>query len=265
MGWVDDYLGRNASESVGDFIASPTKAIILLRAIGFSVPIVKPTDLTPKRDRRWALLKDLDARVQAAGSDAAPWSAISARTTRTASFNAQGGVPERRTLELTVDYQMSFRAFVSALRPAWTAFYKKGFLHRSRALGERNVALLRHVCIDCPPGTSAKQWLQSWNRKWKSRATWQFKDVRGLVTELHRAEAQLTGRRHGLAWFYDPHARLTTQELNELAERDNHAARVRDRRLVAGFDSISAAGINVVKEHAVEEGDVAMPPKTRKH
>lgn len=249
MEWVSDHLKEllvDKREAIEGFVATAVHAITSLRQVGLSSSGPGPlVELNPGDDDRWSLLKDLDSLANQGPSK---WSPISARTTRPVGFNVSGGrAPERRVLELSIDHQMSFRALSAALRAAWPTLYANGMVRRSRPLGERSITLARHVCIRSSPGTTSKEWLISWNRKWRNRPDWRYKDVRALVTALHRAEAELTGDRHGLAWFYDPLARLTAEELNQLADAgDRHAERLRDRRMAEGFASIRKAGIRVV-------------------
>jgi hypothetical protein len=239
-GWVNDYTQEpdDAEEWTDHVVAQ----VVHLRAAGLSSALIEAVPLEPA-DGRWALLSELDA---VGYSSELPWSAISVTTTYPVGFNLGGNPPRRSSVELTIDHQVSLRTLIRSLRKSWPRFYSTGMMRRSRPLGERSVALLRHVCLDSPLGTDSKTWLTTWNRKWPRRPAWRFNNVRELVTALHRSEAELTGSRHGLAWFYDPFARLTTDELNRLAKAGNtHARRVRDRRATTGLESLKRGGIQV--------------------
>jgi hypothetical protein len=247
LGWLADYYadcqsGVDSAEE--DFVSGAVRFISAHRAAGFrSERDIAGVDLAPREDDRWTLLSELHA---AAHPGAPQWSPLSARTSTPVGFNAVGSAPDRLTLELSVDRQMSFHALSRALKSAWPRLYKLGMLNRSRPLSSRNVELVRHVCLKCPLGATSATWLDSWNRRWAKRPDWRFEDVRELATALHRSELHLTGSRHGLAWFYDPYARLPTDELNGLAKSgDAHARRVRDRRRAEGFKSVRDAGILV--------------------
>ena len=90
------------------------------------------------------------------------------------------------------------------LRRTWPQLTKAGWVRRTRPLSVRNVALMRHVCLESVPGTSWRNLLKEWNRKWPD---WTAKDVHGFHAAFRRAEQELTGEAHGLEWFYNLHAR----------------------------------------------------------
>ncbi len=222
--------------AIGRFVT----AVQSLRDLGLTEPTSASVSV-PISDPRWLLLGDLHARAH---PNDPPWSPLAINATRSVGFAAGNPPATGHVVEIRMDFRLNLGALVSALRENWGLLQSKGLLRRSRPLGERNLMLLRHVCLDHPPGTPWKDLLRRWNDKWSARAGWVYKDSRALQTAFHRAEEELSGVRQGLAWHYDPFARMSVEDLELEAKKGTAAAvRRRKRRHRDGLESAVAAGI----------------------
>jgi len=248
-GQVDFYLREleteDAALALDDCAESIVKTIRNLRRLGLpAADAGERIDATPSDDRRWQLVAELHA---AANPGSPAWPVLTVTTKRPVGFyTGEAPEPMGRSVEIAFDHRLSFRALVSQLRRLWPRLLKAGLVRRTRPLDDRTIALLRFVCLETPSGTSWPQRWEAWNQRWRDEPGWRFKDTRALTTAFHRAERQLTGKTDGLAWYYNPAARLSADELRLLADQgDAAAARLRRKRWEEGLASIRAARIRV--------------------
>lgn len=155
---------------------------------------------TDAADARWPLLHDLGMRwAEVAGTEAPTppmrfrcgdeWDALDIAPLVTVSF----------------DSRLSMRAVLSAIREVWPLMISDGWVRRTRPLGDRKLALVRHVCLDMDTSATWRERLKAWNEKHKG--AWAYKDALGLQSDFRKAEKSLTGRTSGLARFYDEDSR----------------------------------------------------------
>lgn len=234
-GRVSSFLVADDDAGRGDARDDLVEDVRALRSAGLtSEAHVFPHE--PPDDRRWALLADLD---QAAHGGRDAWPPLVVETSRDVGFYVGDGPPSlRREVRAAFDNRVSLRQFEKGMREIWSDLRQLGLVRQTRPLGDRKLALLRFVCLTASVDASWSERRQAWN---EAHPDWEFQDNRALTTAVHDAEKSLTGERHGLAWFYDPIARLSRDELISLADQGNAAAiRIRRRREDAGWASIKA-------------------------
>jgi hypothetical protein len=213
------------------------------------VRALRDADLTSEMDSReyespgngrGALLADLEEAAHGTPLSLLP---LAVRTRHAVGFYVGDGPPPlAQAVHVTFDHRMSYRALVRAFGQIWPDLRDAGIVRQTRPLGERKLSLVRFVCL-AMPDASWRERLVAWNDE---NPGWLLPDTRALITELHDAEKSLTGKRDGFAWFYDPVARLSRQELIELASSgDQRAKRLRRRRIADGDSSFEAVGIKV--------------------
>lgn len=203
--------------------------------------------LTSAKDRRYRLIAQLESAVGVATDEDGAWPGEISVTwpQRSGSdFGFETGKappPLRRDVVVTFDHRMPLRSVYGFLLRRWPTLRKRGVVRATRPLGARTLALIQHVCIAMPRASWAER-LEAWNAGHKQ---WHIEPRQAFIAEFHVAERSLTGTRHGLAYWYEPRARLTTEQLVQLA-RDGDAAakRVLDRRT----DTLERVGISVVLE-----------------
>lgn len=196
-------------------------------------------------DPRWALLQDLD---RAAHGAAGNWSAFAIRRRRDWYDGGDGAPPILgREVTITFDSRMSMAELIGLIRAVWGYLREEGKTvrtARNRQLGERKIALVRHVCLDAADQTWTDRW-EAWNRKHRA---WRYDTLDAFITECHDAEEQLVGARRGLAWFYDGLARVPKREVDRLAkEGDTNAVREKARRADEWVRQVERMGIEVVR------------------
>lgn len=77
----------------------------------------------------------------------------------------------------------------------------RGYVRRTRSLGERTIALLRFVCLRGKPDRPWRARWENWNESCREGLAVQGRA--GLHDGLPRGEFQLTGMSQGLAPFYE--------------------------------------------------------------
>lgn len=216
-------------------------------AVGLA-PASEP--LTPRieGDDRWALWAELDARYQAGAAWPASRTYVPVEINPPQPFR----LPPERTpmVRVRFDARLSQRALFAAVKAAWPGLSADGEVRRTRLMGDRGIALVRQVCLQDAPGTPWRRRLARWNEA--QQEAWHFKDARPFQSAFRRAEAQLTGRRGGLAWYYDPLARLTPRELDERAQAGDKKAADRLLRWQARGAALLASAASLVTVPPVE-------------
>ncbi len=151
-------------------------------------------------DPRWQLLADLDQEYESVGADTAavrstwrPLWVVQRSPKRDYPF------PSVRVV-VDFDYRLSLSAIMGSLRELWPVMRQRGWVHATRPIDEGNLALVRFVCLETPPGSTWQMRLATWNSAHPERP---FPDERRFQAAFRRAEVQLTEKRGGLAWFYD--------------------------------------------------------------
>lgn len=201
-------------------------------------------------DPRWSLMQDLD---RAARGGAADWSPFRIQRRENYYDGGDGGPPILgREVTFTFDARMSMGELLGLIRAMWGYMRREKAIRatRNRALGPRKIALLRHVCLAATKDTWAER-NASWNRRYRK---WRYDSIEAFITECHDAEEQLVGSRRGLAWFYEPTARLSKQELAERVKSgDQDAARERTRRADEWVRQVERMGIRVERYDAAKQ------------
>lgn len=200
MGAVDNWC--NAADEAQEKLAlsSACKQLAALSRsglLGEEMPLEEWRESTSRHGDRWQLWAEL--RSALSGSD--DWAPFT--LTRVIDATAEPALSATR-VEISFDARLPRTAVVSMLRRTWPQLIKAGWVRRTRPLSVRNVALMKHVCLESEPGTSWRNLLKEWNRKWPD---WTVKDVRGFHAAFGRAEKELTGEAYGLEWFYNLRAR----------------------------------------------------------
>ncbi len=226
-GLVDDYLlvgddlreeyreqRSEAVEVVADFVQDLWNSGVASReSDSFASPL--------RSDRRWPLLRKLNAvyhQAEANAPGSSDWSPV--RVSRVAlNFDAY---PTTSEVVVRFDGRLSLHALKNALRVAWPRLHQRGWLWRSRPLGERTLALLRFVCLETPPDSMWRQRLEVWNA---SHPDWVYSGVRAFERAVRRAEEELTGEGYALEWFYNALARLDLPELYRARRAGTKGAR----------------------------------------
>ncbi len=231
-----------------------------------------------EEDPRWSLLRDLDKRARGRWSDWTPFR-VEHLSTALGYWTGKAPPPLGRAVTITFDARMTREELLVRVRGIQRHLREKGVLNklRNRPLEERKIALLRFVCLEAPGDAWADRYA-TWNRRpAHQRAGWSYDSEDALRTDCHEAEEKLTGRRHGLAWFYDPLARMTAPELQQrAADGDTDAAREQRIRRNEGWKSLeiglrlreradSSPGVRsfdiLPKDPAEAEAECEHPPK----
>jgi hypothetical protein len=203
-----------------------------------------------RSDGRWDLW--LELRNRANPEETPEWVPMTVRRV----FNATGepAIGDNR-VELSFDHRLSQGAVVAAIRKLWPRLAASGWVHRTKRLADRNIALIRFVCLEVEPGTSWRAMLAAWNA---ARPAWSFGNVRDFQSAFHRVEKDLTDGEHGLEWFYSPRyrtatsreavERLTVGQLSEMLKTDDPAQerrlaqRLHTRMARDAFESVRGSG-----------------------
>jgi hypothetical protein len=208
-GWVDDYVREEEPEDRASVVREIAGTV---RDLWDSGVVPRESDsLTTSvvSDGRWRLLRRLNAAYHEAEPDApgsSDWSPV--RVSRIAlNFDTH---PTTSEVVVRLDSRLSLCALNTALRAVWPQLRRRGWLQRSRPLGERALALLRFVCLETSPDSTWRQRLEGWN---VSHRNWVYSGVQAFERDFRRAEEELTGQRHALESFYNPLVRLDLPEL----------------------------------------------------
>ncbi len=226
-GWVNDYLAAEDSEDPED----PGDRASVVELVAEEVQILWDSGLVPREsdslasspasDGRWRLLRKLNAAYHKAEPKApgsSDWSPM--RVSRVAlNFDTY---PTTSEVVVRFDSRVSLRALNIALRGVWPQLHQRGWLRRSRPLGERALALIRFVCLETPPDVTWRSRLEAWNA---SNPNWAYLGVRAFERDFRRAEEELTGERRSLESFYNPLARLDLVELYRAKRAGTKGAR----------------------------------------
>jgi hypothetical protein len=220
-GWVGDYLQEEEPEDRASAV----------RAVADTVQDLWDSGVVPREsdslaasissDGRWRVLRKLNAAYHEAEPDApgsSEWSPV--RVSRVA-LNLDMH-PTTSEVVVRFDSRLSLRTLNNALRGVWPQLHRRGWLRRSRPLGERALALLRFVCLETPPESTWRRRLDAWNA---SHPNWTYSGVRAFERDLRRAEEELTGEGYALEWFYNALARLDLPELYRARRAGTKGAR----------------------------------------
>ncbi|MEE8421509.1 MAG: hypothetical protein V3S31_01890 [Dehalococcoidia bacterium] len=195
-----------------------------------------PIAVTPAGDGRWRLIAELsEASQRATGTPPAeqrPWAPITIERRAVLDFDTEQISPLRAgRVTISFDDRLSLRALVDELRRLWPELRDRGYVRRTRPLGERTIALLRFVSLRGEPDTPWRARREAWNES--CREGWRLKDVRAFTTAFHRGEFQLTGVRQGLAPYYERAALLQQTDpeaFQKLLKAGDPGARKAQRR-----------------------------------
>jgi len=153
---------------------------------------------TGEKDQRWGVWADLLAKRSSSRGryHARSWSPLV--VTRRYDLSHLPLPSER--IEISVDSRLSLRRLKRALDEAWPRLVRDGWVRSARPIGRRGAELVEHVCLASEIGVTWRDRFDSWNARHPDST---FSDVRAFTSAFRRAEKQLTGRKYGLAWFYD--------------------------------------------------------------
>jgi len=170
-------------------------------------------------DPRWPLWRDL-MRVRLATDGVPPdadWEPLRFYFTEDRSVEP---ITSRR-VEISFDWRMPRAAVEHELVRAWAKMKSHGWIRPSKPLSSRLAELVRFNCLVSAPNTPWRDRLAGWNARCAEE--WKYDDVRAFEREFRRAEQQLTGRKWGLAWFYEQAVRS-----GRLPDDHNGSARERE-------------------------------------
>lgn len=202
LGYGQQY--ENALDDVDreETLSGATNTLRVLRdAYGDVAPAEEVTGVAGLTDGRWLLLEDLRrAWAESHGrTDYVPSKPLSIGR------GVVLGYPLASYVGITVDSMVSLETLITALRQLWPQLRASGAVRRSRPLQERSLALVRFVCLDSSLDATWRERFSEWQKRHpESRYT----EVRAFYKDFSRAEESLTGRSHGLSWFYSADARL---------------------------------------------------------
>jgi len=229
-GYPRDWEQTNDPEELQAIARRAASAVINLAAAGL-LPREESHSVADfggeSADPRWRLLADLDARLAQEHGVEPDWSPVTACRVS----GANGPTEER--LVVSIDPQAPLRHVVDALVRLWPELRRKGWLRRTRPLGERSADLLRFVCLENPPGTPWGELWRGWNDSHPDPAERIYHESR-FRAEFRRLEKQVSGRKGGLRVFYEPGASSSSDrawmdlplgEVAELAQRGDYLAR----------------------------------------
>jgi len=152
------------------------------------IEVRRPQDSGSRDDARWDLLLDLGMLPSAP--------VVAERALR---YSIDAG--DYSGVRITFDARLSKQALFAVLTELWPELRSKGWVRPTRSLESRKLALVRHVCIDSNVDATWRDRLAAWNN---AHPEWSYSDVRALRSDFDRAEKSLTGRKWGLARFYNP-------------------------------------------------------------
>lgn len=208
-----------------DFIETLRK----LERAGLGGTDYEPID-TP-RDERWRLIADLNTAYLAETdpeTDDRQWLPVTLEPLLSLDTR-----PPSMSVRITFDHRISLDALVKALRKTWPDLKRRGWVRRTRTLGDRSLALLRFICLEAPRDTTWRARMQGWN---EAHPNWEFSNDRAFNSAFHRAERQLTGEKFSLDWFHDSIARLEADELLKLYDQEPRARQAVHRAMLVKPD-----------------------------
>lgn len=198
----------------------------------------------PIPDDRWDLLRDLRGAID---PEIRRWDRLEIKRTANWGNVVYDLGDQRVTVEF--DSRLALESVCRALANEWPMLSALGVVRRTRPLGSRSIALLRHVCLGTRVGDRWRYRLVSWNKRYPK---WEYKNASRFNTAFHRAEEQLTGSRGGLRVFYDIDERTAADnapEVLKLLSRENFAAVRRN----LGMESFGATGPITLEEIKIEK------------
>jgi len=220
-GWVNDYFVEEDSEDRSSVVRYVADTVRDLWDSGVLARESDSLTTSVASDGRWPLLRKLNAAYHEREPDApgsSNWSPV--RVSRVAlNFDTQ---PTTSEVVVRFDSRLSVRALNTALRRVWPQLHRRGWLRRSRPLGERALTLLGFVCLETAPDSTWRQRLTAWNA---SHPDWTYSGVRAFERDVRRAEEELTGEGYALEWFYNALARLDLPELYRARRAGTKGAR----------------------------------------
>jgi hypothetical protein len=212
--YLTEYLEHGDATSA---IEGAAEAIERLR--GYRLYRVTALPKTETADRRWQLLRDLDADFRTASAEAIDaWEPLHV----TGQFIDPNREPPAQRLVISFDHRLSKRALIAIIHRQWSSWRRAGWVRQTHPLGALKLALINHVCRVCEPGATWDERLDLWN---DAHLQWRYPDRRPFQSAFRSAEESLTGERGGLEWFHDPIARLPFDELIAAAKHDRAAKR----------------------------------------
>ena len=148
-------------------------------------------------DEKWAVWADLVARAK----NRMRWTPIACTVVRDESVSAMPSV----RIELSIDHRMSASMLKREVDSIWQQLREAGWVRWTRPLSPKWAALVRFVCLESELDESWDERLLKWNTYVSEHAPadWAYSDRWAMSSDFRRAETQLTGRRHGLSWFYE--------------------------------------------------------------
>jgi len=169
-------------------------------------------------DQRWRLWRDLmRARAAAEGQPVdPPWEPMRFYLVRDHSADP---LPNKR-VEISFDWRLPRAALENEVRKAWRHMVRNRWVRPGKPLSRHLADLIRFNCLVVAPDTAWRDRNEMWNAQCAQDEV--YDDVRKFERAFRRAEVQLTGKKWGLAWFYDGLvrsgrlARLNTPEEAEL-------------------------------------------------
>lgn len=196
QGWVAAAIGdgpRQERDAAFEQIVTAIENLVATGVGEASADAGIQADL--EDDHRWRFVSDL----KLAWDPGLPvWHPLVA--TQAERFDTSDPLGDKR-IPLSLDSRLSLRALIAELRQLWPKLLDRELVRRTRLLGDRTLGLLHFVCLKAPIDASSRERSNAWN---EAHPEWRYTDVRAFTTAFHRGEEQLTGRKRGLAAFYDP-------------------------------------------------------------
>jgi hypothetical protein len=170
-----------------------------------------------RRDERWPLWRELiERRAELLGErpHEPPWTPLRFSQHR-----------EANTIVFAFDRRLADKTVRAALERELPRLRAKGWLVASQPLSKRELALVRHVCLDSPIDASWRERAKGWRRsrfcrihpKWAKRYRGK-KAARRFEKDFHKAETRLAGRSRALGVHYDPQVRERQREIHSQRE-----------------------------------------------
>lgn len=184
--------------------------------------VAEPKGQRGKADGRWTLWRDLvsAARERAGLTDQQSWQPLYFRVVT----NVNRTFVDADIIEVSFDSRLSLDSIVSELRGNWQELRDRGWVRRTRPLGDRKLALVRFICLEAEPGWSWRKRMEIWNER---HHQWRVKDSRAFEAEFRTGSYQLTGNRWALEWAFDlirlPAPEKMKQDMLALESADEEA------------------------------------------
>ena len=152
-----------------------------------------------RRDRRWQLWTELDRRRRELLGE----THRSGRTPLYIALSLDTG-----TVDYSFDRRLADETIVRVLRRELPGLRADGWLFPAKPMPDRQLALVRFVCLQSEHGQSWRRRAKGWRKACPDGHPAWWKPYRGkrgarrLAREFHRAEARLAGSKGALAVFY---------------------------------------------------------------